>query len=120
MPWNQPSEKIAHVVHRKSVEILSEVGFCVPDGQTLADLKSAGFITDDDSQMVRITDDLLDEALSSLPGKISLYQKGSQEGLDFKHRSYSTKASSKTLVVRIFPWALKCLRGRFPRGHNNN
>ena len=53
MFWNQPSEQIANQVHRKSVEILSEVGFCVPDSQTLADLKSAGFITDGDSQMVR-------------------------------------------------------------------
>ncbi len=30
MFWNQPSEQIANRVHRKSVEILSEEGFCLP------------------------------------------------------------------------------------------
>ena len=98
MPWNQPSEQIADQVHRKSVEILSEVGFSVPDSQTLADLKSAGFIVDDESQMVRITDDLLDEALSSLPGEASLYQRGSQVGLDFKDRSYFMGAGTPVYV----------------------
>jgi len=98
MPWIQPSEKISNVVHRKSVEILSEVGFCVPDTQTLANLKSAGFIVDDESQMARITDDLLDEALSSLPAETGLYQRGSQVGLDFKHRSYFMGAGTPVNV----------------------
>jgi trimethylamine--corrinoid protein Co-methyltransferase len=98
MFWNQPSEQIANRVHRKSVEILSEVGFCVPDSQTLADLKSAGFITDGDSQMVRITGDLLDEALKTLPREVSLYQRTSQEGLDFNERSYFMGAGTPVNV----------------------
>jgi trimethylamine--corrinoid protein Co-methyltransferase len=98
MPWNQPSGQIADRVHRESVNILSEVGFCVPDGQTLSDLKAAGFIIDDDSQMVRITGDLLNEALSTLPNVVSLHQRGSHVGIDFKDRSYFMGAGTPVNV----------------------
>ncbi|MCJ7702082.1 MAG: hypothetical protein MUO62_10895 [Anaerolineales bacterium] len=37
------SETIADLIHEKSVEILAEVGFCVPDKGVLARLDSAGF-----------------------------------------------------------------------------
>jgi trimethylamine--corrinoid protein Co-methyltransferase len=66
-------KKIANLVHEKSVEILQEVGFCVPDTHVLARLDSAGFRTDMDSQMVRISSDLLDAALESLPRDVRLY-----------------------------------------------
>ena len=98
MFWNQPSEQIANQVHHKSVEILSEVGFCVPDNQTLADLKSAGFITDSDSQMVRIPEDLLVEALRTLPRDVSLYKRGSRAGLDFDKHSYFMGAGTPVNV----------------------
>jgi len=98
MPWNQQSEQIADRVHRESVDILSEVGFCVPDDQTLSDLKAAGFIIDDDSQMVRITADLLDEALRTLPNEVSLYQRESQLGIEFKDRSYFMGAGTPVNV----------------------
>ncbi|MCP4200067.1 MAG: hypothetical protein GY762_23240 [Proteobacteria bacterium] len=88
MHWRQPSEEIANLVHRKSVEILSEVGFCVPDAHTLARLKGAGFVVRDEDQMVRISAELLDEALSTLPHDVRLYQRGKQEGLDFTDHSY--------------------------------
>lgn len=67
------SENIADLVHEKSVEILQEVGFCVPDGTVLASLESAGFPVDFDSQMVRITPELLAAALESLPKDVRLY-----------------------------------------------
>jgi trimethylamine--corrinoid protein Co-methyltransferase len=98
MPWNQQSEQIADRVHRESVDILSEVGFCVPDDQTLSDLKAAGFIIDDDSQMVRITADLLDEALRTLPNEVSLYQRESQVGIEFNDRSYFMGAGTPVNV----------------------
>ncbi len=67
------SEKIAALVHEKSIEILQDVGFCVPDDNVLARLASAGFIVDMDSQMVQISPDLLDAALESLPRNVRLY-----------------------------------------------
>jgi len=68
-----PPQKIAELVHQKSIEILQEVGFCVPDGDVLRRLDSSGFIVDSNSQMVRIPADLLDAALESLPGDVRLY-----------------------------------------------
>jgi trimethylamine--corrinoid protein Co-methyltransferase len=67
------SGKITDLVHGKSIEILQEVGFCVPDENVLARLDSAGFLVDFKSQMVRITPDLLAAALESLPKDVRLY-----------------------------------------------
>jgi len=75
MKKTHPSEKLADLVHEKSVEILQEVGFCVPDNDVLARLDSAGFLVDPDSQMVRITPDLLDAAMQSLPRNVRLYNR---------------------------------------------
>jgi trimethylamine--corrinoid protein Co-methyltransferase len=75
MTNTHPSEKIADLVHEKSLEILTEVGFCVPDDNVLARLDSAGFLVDLDSQMVRIQSDLLDAALESLPRDVRLYDR---------------------------------------------
>ncbi len=74
------------------------MGFCVPDGQTLAILKAVGFITDNNSQMVRTSEDLLYEAMSTLPRDISLYSRGGQEGLDFKRHSYFVGAGTPVNV----------------------
>ena len=63
---NRLSETVAELVHTRSVEILSEVGFCVPEKESLSRLEAAGFLVDRSSQMVRITTELLDEALSRL------------------------------------------------------
>ena len=67
------SEKIAELVHEKSIEILQDVGFCVPDDNVLARLDSAGFVVDQESQMIRITPELLSAALESLPREARLY-----------------------------------------------
>lgn len=69
------SENIANIVHENSVDILTDVGFCVPDGDLLARLDQVGFIVDQESQMVRITSDLLDTALKSLPRDFKLYSR---------------------------------------------
>jgi len=69
------SENIANIVHENSVDILTDVGFCVPDGDLLARLDQAGFIVDQVSQMVRITPDLLDTALKNLPRDFKLYSR---------------------------------------------
>ena len=63
MPMNYLPETIAELVHGKSVEILNDVGFCVPDWETLARLQSAGFPVDHESQMVRVTRQLVQATL---------------------------------------------------------
>jgi trimethylamine:corrinoid methyltransferase-like protein len=64
------SDSIADLVHEKSVEILKDVGFCVTESETLSRLESAGFPTNHESQMVRLTQELIDKALFTLAQRI--------------------------------------------------
>ena len=56
-----------------SVQILTDVGFCVPVPSALARLEDAGFPVDHQSQMVRVTRELLETALHRLPHDVKLY-----------------------------------------------
>jgi trimethylamine--corrinoid protein Co-methyltransferase len=69
------SESIAELVHIKSVEILTEVGFCVPDPEALACLEAAGFPVDRQSLMVRLTPELLEIALADLCRDVLLHDR---------------------------------------------
>ena len=69
------NQTLAELVHKKSVEILQEVGFCVPDVEILVRLAAAGFPVDLESQMVRITSDLLNTALQALPREGKFYNR---------------------------------------------
>lgn len=71
---NHP-DAIAELVHEKSVEILLDVGFCVPDNDAQARLDSAGFPVNRETQMVTITTDLLETALGALPRHVKLYNR---------------------------------------------
>jgi trimethylamine--corrinoid protein Co-methyltransferase len=70
-----PGVPLVEIVHEKSVEILNEVGFCVPERSALARLEAAGFPVDQESQMVRVTPELLETALASLPHNVKLYDR---------------------------------------------
>jgi trimethylamine--corrinoid protein Co-methyltransferase len=87
MLTNHLPDAVAEVVHEKSVEILSEVGFCVPDQEALTRLEDAGFPVDWESQMVRITPDLLKTALLRLPHDVKLYDRAGQKPAPFGHSS---------------------------------
>jgi trimethylamine--corrinoid protein Co-methyltransferase len=78
------SDSIAELVHQKSVEILDEVGFCVPEREALARLQAAGFPVDRDSQMVRVTPELLQAALAHLPHKVVLYDRSGERPVPFE------------------------------------
>jgi len=69
------ADNIADLVHEKSIEILTEVGFCVPDKQMLMRLETAGFQVDLVSQMVRLVPGLLDEALKTLPSDVRFHNR---------------------------------------------
>lgn len=77
----------AELVHQKSVEILTEVGFCVPEAAALARLESAGFPIDRTSQMVRLTPELLAAALAYLPREVRLYDRAGQTAAPFERGS---------------------------------
>ncbi|MGD1992741.1 MAG: trimethylamine methyltransferase family protein [Anaerolineae bacterium] len=69
---------VAEQVHEASVEILTEVGFCVPEDGALQRLERAGFPVDRETQMVRITADLLQTALDTLPHDLQLYDRSGE------------------------------------------
>ncbi len=87
MATNFIQDSIADSVHEKSVEILSEVGTCVPEPDVLARLEAAGFPVDRGSQMVRITKDLLTAALAHLPRGVMLYDRAGKIPAPFEERS---------------------------------
>jgi trimethylamine--corrinoid protein Co-methyltransferase len=67
------------LIHYKSVDILTEVGFCVPEGPALSRLEGSGFLVDLDSQMVRPTLELIEEALATLPRDVTLYDRSGKK-----------------------------------------
>ena len=98
---NRLPEAIAELVHTRTVEILSEVGFCVPEQEALARLEAAGFPVDRDSQMVRITTELLDEALSRLPRDVCLHDRSGTTPVPFGHGSYFMGAGTPVNVLDL-------------------
>jgi trimethylamine--corrinoid protein Co-methyltransferase len=84
---NQSTEVIASLVHDKSTEILLETGFCVPDAGILGRLAQIGFIVDHDSQMVKVTQELLDTALTRLPKDVQLFDRAGQDPAPYDQRS---------------------------------
>lgn len=86
----QPSylpDSLADLVHEKSVDILLTVGFCVPERDVLSRLSAAGFPVDWESQMVRITPELLATALATLPHDVALYNRSGTEHAAFERGS---------------------------------
>ena len=72
---HQKSDAFTSLIHKKSVEILFETGFCVPHDEALTRLEKAEFIVDRETQMVRIPPPLLETALSNLPKKTKIYDR---------------------------------------------
>jgi len=98
MPWNQQSKKLAELVHQKSMGVLFEVGFCVPEESVLRSLMQAGFVVDKESQMVRVTQELLETALKTLPKDLKLYNRSGSAELDFNNGSYFMGAGTPVNV----------------------
>jgi len=80
-------ESMEELVHEKTVEILTEVGFCVPEAGALARLQAAGFQVDDTARMVRITPELLEQALDTLPRDVRLYGRDGGEPVPYDRHS---------------------------------
>ena len=101
MPKNRLSDSMAELVHARSVEILSEVGFCVPENDLLACLKAEGFPVDWESQMVRVTPDLLDAALARLPRDVKLYNRTGEIPAPFDRGSCFMGAGTPVNVLDL-------------------
>lgn len=98
---NQNSEKIASLVHEKSTQILLETGFCVPDQDVLTRLAANGFIVDSESQMVRITPEILDSALSRLPKNVQLFDRTGSNPAPYDRRSCYMGAGTPVNVLDL-------------------
>jgi trimethylamine--corrinoid protein Co-methyltransferase len=98
---NRHSDSIADLVHEKSVEILKDVGFCVPEPETLSRLESAGFPTDHESQMVRVKQELIDAAFSTLNQDVKLYDRAGESAVPFNHKSCFMGASTPVHVFDL-------------------
>jgi trimethylamine--corrinoid protein Co-methyltransferase len=66
---------IAELIHDKSVEILFEVGFCVPEIGALNRLEASNFIVDQEAQIVRIPPEILETALTNLPKNTKIFDR---------------------------------------------
>ena len=86
MPGRYLSDSVAEVVHTKTVEILAEVGFCVPEAEALGRLEAAGFAVDWEAQMVRAGPELVWEAMRTLPRGAVLYDRAGETAASFYQR----------------------------------
>jgi trimethylamine--corrinoid protein Co-methyltransferase len=101
MPTRYLSDSIADVVHGKTVEILVEAGFCVPDQDALTRLDGAGFHVDWTSQMVHVTPELLDTALARLPRDVKLFDRTGEKPAPFERGSCFMGAGTPVNVLDL-------------------
>jgi trimethylamine--corrinoid protein Co-methyltransferase len=94
-------ESLGNLVHEKSVEILSEVGFCVPEQGALSKLEKAGFPVNWESQMVRVTPELLETALALLPREVKLYDRAGETPVLFERGSCFMGAGTPVNVLDL-------------------
>jgi len=87
MTPTKQAQPIADLVHEHSVDILIDVGFCVPDHGLLTRLAKEGFLVDHDSQMVRLTPDQIDLGLKQLPKELKFYNRDGIELSKFGQES---------------------------------
>lgn len=94
-------DTIAGLVHEKSVEILNEVGFCVPDAPTLNKLASAGFIVNTETQMVQIPPEFFQEAIKRIPQNVQLYDRAGNKPTQFGAFSHFMGAGTPVNVFDL-------------------
>jgi trimethylamine--corrinoid protein Co-methyltransferase len=92
---------ISELVHEKSIEILEEVGFCVPEKGALKRLEKVGFIIDRATDMVRIPPDLCEEGLKHLPKDLKLYDRSGKQPISFNNESNFMGAGTPVYVFDL-------------------
>jgi trimethylamine--corrinoid protein Co-methyltransferase len=91
----------AGMIHEKSVEILGESGFCVPESTTLDRLASLGFDVRHETQMVRLSPDLVEDSLKYLPKDVRLYDRSGEKEFSFSNGSYFMGAGTPVNVLDL-------------------
>lgn len=89
------------IVHDRSVEILADVGVCVPEDRALDRLEKAGFPVDRSAQMVRMVPELIEAALKSLPRDVVLYDRDREVPLPFGLQSCFMGAGTPVNVLDL-------------------
>jgi len=89
------------LVHEKSVEILNEIGICIPDVEVLTRLKRAGLPVDDEGQMVRFPPDVLDELLQTAPRGLKLYARDGKTPVPFEAGSRFMGSGTPVMVFDL-------------------
>ena len=95
------SDANAELIHEKSVEILEEVGFCVPEESVLDRLSTVGFRINRETQMVRLVPGLVENALKTLPKDVRLYDRNGQDKLSFSKGSTFMGAGTPVNVLDL-------------------
>ncbi|MEJ2207478.1 MAG: trimethylamine methyltransferase family protein [Anaerolineae bacterium] len=98
---NYLPSSIGPLVHEKSVEILAEVGFCVPDRQARIRLGGVDLEVDHESQMVRVPPDLIEAALGHLPHDVGLYDRTGRQPVPFGQRPSFMGAGTPVHVLDL-------------------
>lgn len=95
------SNNLAELIHEKTLEILNEVGFCVPLEAVLARLERTGFRVDHETQMVFASPDQVQAALDSTPHDFQLHSRDRDCHLEFGGRSYFMGAGTPVNVFDL-------------------
>jgi trimethylamine--corrinoid protein Co-methyltransferase len=102
---NQMTERFtdanAELIHERSVEILQEIGFCVPEETALDRLARIGFDVNRETQMVRLTPGLVEDALKTLPRDVRFYARSGENELPFSNGSYFMGAGTPVNVLDL-------------------
>lgn len=93
--------ELTTLVHEKTVELLDEVGVCIPAPAVLADLKQAGLRVDGESQMVRFPPDILAELIGSAPKNLALYQRDGRTPVPFEEGPRFMGSGTPTTVFDL-------------------
>ncbi len=101
MMFTDQYSEITTLVHQKSIEILGDTGFCVPEDSLLERLERHGFLVDRETQMVRLTPELLDESLATLPKNLKLYDREGLKAAPFDRGSCFMGAGTPVNVLDL-------------------
>ncbi len=80
-PFEIVSADQIEALHRASLRVLKDIGMKVTDGRAQDLLDKVGADVNRDTQLVRFDEDVIDEALSGLPGEFTVHARDPQKTL---------------------------------------
>lgn len=89
------------LIHQRTVQLLNDVGVCVPEANTRARLKRAGLPVNDETQMVRFPHHALDELLTRVPQGLKLYHRDGHTPVPFETGSCFMGSGTPVMVFDL-------------------